>query len=208
LDRSLADNLPVRRERSDYMGLAQLTERGGEYTRHRSRDDDAHDPYTVHPPYSAARYTVRAIQCTRHTVHPPHSAPASQCSRRHSAPATQCGRYTVQPTQCGRYTEQAGYTVERYSTQSGVETSSCARHTVCGADTYTVEIRVCAVRTGNRTGDITSANAPEKPRPIKALAVETRRIAKRTHSGPGCRFASILEQIEQHTHRGPVRALF
>jgi len=29
LDRSLADNLPVRRERSDYMGLAQLTERAG-----------------------------------------------------------------------------------------------------------------------------------------------------------------------------------
>ena len=29
LDRSLADNLPVRRERSDYMGLAQLTERVG-----------------------------------------------------------------------------------------------------------------------------------------------------------------------------------
>ena len=29
LDRSLADNLPVRRERSDYMGLAQLAERAG-----------------------------------------------------------------------------------------------------------------------------------------------------------------------------------
>jgi hypothetical protein len=29
LDRSLADNLPVRCERSDYMGLAQLTERAG-----------------------------------------------------------------------------------------------------------------------------------------------------------------------------------
>ena len=40
LDRSLADNLPVRRERSDYMGLAQLTERGWEYHRHRSRKDN------------------------------------------------------------------------------------------------------------------------------------------------------------------------
>ena len=40
LDRSLADNLPVRRERSDYMGLAQLTERGWEYHRHKSRKDD------------------------------------------------------------------------------------------------------------------------------------------------------------------------
>ena len=45
LDRSLADNLPVRRERPHYMGLAQLTERAEYYRR---RSTQRHSNYIVH----------------------------------------------------------------------------------------------------------------------------------------------------------------
>jgi hypothetical protein len=97
-------------------------------------------------------------------------------------PLHSAARYTVPPAiQCGPLYSaviQCSPLLRRNR-----EVGCCTRRTVCGADTDTVKTGARGVRTGNRIGDITTANAPEKPRPIKALATETRRITKRTHYG-------------------------